>query len=82
MRDRITVSGILHAEVVSLHAALKAFTFGSTGHIHLLTGFKQIDLDLATDFNLGQILCAKLPQAFASLCIGLGIVTDHRLADP
>src|SRR5690606_24649537 len=71
------MSGILHAEVVTLHAALKAFTFTLSCDINHLTLFEQVSQDLTANFTTFKIafIGTKFPNTTASCNTSFSEVT-------
>ena len=55
MRTRVTVSGTVRAEVVTLDRAGETLTLCDTGYIHHLTDLEQIDTNSATQPAIGSI---------------------------
>ncbi len=51
VRQRVTVRGILHVEIVTFDATGETFTDGGSANIDLLTGLENIHTDLVADFG-------------------------------
>ena len=75
------MSRILGAEVVTLHAALEAFTPAGATHIDLLPGFENTGIDLTTDFGRIDAVESEFPQTTPGLDAGLGKMPGHRLVE-
>ena len=79
VRNRVTMSCILHSKVVTLNTTLKTFTFRYTSHIYFLTNLEHSSIKRCSHFVLMTNFDSKLPQASSRLYANFSIMTRQRL---
>src|SRR5690606_1693418 len=81
MRQRVTMSGILHAEVPALDNALETLAFRRASHINFLARLENFSRNLAT-YSQVTSRSTKLTNRAARLDTGLGKMPGLRLGYP
>ncbi len=78
------MSGILHAEVVTLHTARETLADTGTGDVDLLVDLEEIEADFAADFDFGRLvvtLGAELPEAATGFDTAAGKMPGFGLVE-
>ena len=77
MRQRITVSRVLHGEVMAFHNACETLALGSTDHVDTLATLENIDFESGARRELFALVIsqAEFPDAVAGLHISFREVT-------
>jgi hypothetical protein len=83
MRQRVTVGGVLGAEIVALDATRKTLSDRGAGNVDLLAGLENINADLPADLDILALAVgqAEFPQTGTGRGSRLGKVPRHWLGN-